>query len=89
MEATGGKLLITISPFEDYVRIEVSDTGTGISDENLTKIFEPYFSTKETGTGLGLAIVQRIVSEHHGKIKAVNNSPNGAKFIVELPVINQ
>ena len=44
------------------------------------------FSTKGRGTGLGLAIVQRIVSEHYGKIKAVPNQPNGAKFIIELPI---
>ena len=71
----------------DLIVAEVSDNGHGITPSDFQKLFQPYFSTKGRGTGLGLAIVQRIVSEHHGKIKAVNNSPKGAKFIVELPVI--
>ncbi|CAN5797563.1 ATP-binding protein [soil metagenome] len=70
----------------DLIVAEISDTGKGIPPADFQKLFQPYFSTKGRGTGLGLAIVQRIVSEHHGKIKAVNNSPKGAKFIVELPV---
>jgi nitrogen fixation/metabolism regulation signal transduction histidine kinase len=71
----------------DLIVAEVSDNGKGIAPIDLQKLFQPYFSTKGRGTGLGLAIVQRIVSEHRGKIRAVNNSTKGAKFIVELPVI--
>lgn len=71
----------------DLIVAEVSDNGNGITPSDFQKLFQPYFSTKGRGTGLGLAIVQRIVSEHRGRIKAVNNSPKGAKFIVELPVI--
>jgi nitrogen fixation/metabolism regulation signal transduction histidine kinase len=82
---------ISIKTFHDAARdlivAEVSDNGGGISPADFKKLFQPYFSTKGRGTGLGLAIVQRIVSEHHGKIRAVNNSTRGAKFIVELPVI--
>ena len=82
---------IFIKTFHDAARdlivAEVSDNGAGISPSDFQKLFQPYFSTKGRGTGLGLAIVQRIVSEHRGKIKAVNNSPKGAKFIVEIPVI--
>lgn len=70
----------------DLIVAEISDNGNGITPSDFQKLFQPYFSTKGRGTGLGLAIVQRIVSEHHGKIKAVNNSPKGAKFIVELPL---
>jgi len=69
----------------DLIVAEVSDNGSGISPADFQKLFQPYFSTKGRGTGLGLAIVQRIVSEHRGKIRAVNNSAKGAKFIVELP----
>ncbi len=83
---------IRVKTFYDRARdllvAEVSDNGKGIAPIDLQKLFQPYFSTKGRGTGLGLAIVQRIVSEHRGKIKAVNNSPKGAKFIVELPVSN-
>ncbi len=70
----------------DLIVAEVSDNGNGIAPADLNKLFQPYFSTKGRGTGLGLAIVQRIVREHHGKIKAVANKPNGAKFIIEIPV---
>lgn len=83
---------ITFKTFYDKARdllvAEVTDNGNGIPPSDFQKLFQPYFSTKGRGTGLGLAIVQRIISEHRGKIKAVNNSPKGAKFIVELPVIN-
>ena len=71
----------------DLIVAEISDNGGGIPPSGFQKLFQPYFSTKGRGTGLGLAIVQRIVSEHHGKIKAVNNAPRGAKFIVEIPVL--
>ena len=83
---------ISVKTFHDTARdiivAEITDNGSGITPSDFQKLFQPYFSTKGRGTGLGLAIVQRIVSEHHGKIKAVNNSPKGAKFIVELPVSN-
>jgi len=71
----------------DLIIVEVADNGNGISPSDFQKLFQPYFSTKGRGTGLGLAIVQRIVSEHRGRIRAVNNSTKGAKFIVELPVM--
>jgi PAS domain S-box-containing protein len=69
----------------DLIVAEVADNGGGIAPSDFQKLFQPYFSTKGRGTGLGLAIVQRIISEHRGKIRAVNNSVKGAKFIVELP----
>ena len=50
------------------------------------KLFLPYYSTKKRGTGLGLAIVSRIVEEHHGSVRVEENSPVGARFVVELPV---
>ena len=65
--------------------IEVSDNGSGIAAADFPRLFQPYFSTKGRGTGLGLAIVQRIVAEHGGKIRALQNLPKGARFIVELP----
>lgn len=68
------------------VRISVSDNGVGIPEAHKTRIFEPYFSTKESGTGLGLAIVRRIVEDHNGFIRAFANEPQGTKIIIELPV---
>jgi len=81
---------ISIKLFYDkvlrIVRIEVSDTGTGISNEDKERLFEPYFSTKKSGTGLGLAIVSRIISDHNGLIRVEDNKPKGTRFIIELPV---
>ena len=67
--------------------LEVVDTGKGIHDEDKGKIFDPYFTKDKDGMGLGLAIVHSIVLEHHGKIRVVDNKPRGAKFIIELPVV--
>lgn len=87
MGGGGGNLGIKITPDEDekFVRFEISDTGSGISSDNLSKIFEPYFSTKETGTGLGLAIVQKIVDIHHGTLDVESQLGEGTKFTVKLP----
>ncbi len=85
MEKDGGNLNIKISSVEDYVKIEVKDTGDGIPEENLDKIFQPYFSTKETGTGLGLAIAKKIIDDHNGKIEVESEEGVGTDFIVELP----
>jgi signal transduction histidine kinase len=81
----GGSLNVTISSEAELVKVEIADTGEGISTENLPKIFEPYFSTKETGTGLGLAIVKRIVDEHNGTIEVESKEGEGTKFTVKLP----
>ncbi len=87
MEADGGHLGIKISPDAsgEFVNFEITDTGNGISAENLSKIFEPYFSTKETGTGLGLAIVHKIVDTHNGTIEVDSVVGEGTKFTVKLP----
>lgn len=81
----GGSLNVTMSPENDFVKIEVADSGDGISAENLPKIFEPYFSTKETGTGLGLAIVKRIIDEHNGTIDVESNEETGTLFTIKIP----
>ncbi|HXT53163.1 MAG TPA: ATP-binding protein [Candidatus Eisenbacteria bacterium] len=67
------------------VTFEVADNGCGIAREMRSKIFEPYFSTKENGTGLGLTIVSQIVEDHRGYIRVRPNDPQGTRFIVELP----
>ena len=76
---------VKISPETDFVRIEIEDAGKGISEENLAKIFEPYFSTKETGTGLGLAIVQKVVDVHNGTIEVASKASEGTRFTIRLP----
>ncbi len=67
--------------------IEFADTGKGVSDEDKEKVFDPYFTKEKDGTGLGLAIVHSIILEHHGKIRVEDNLPRGAKFIIELPIM--
>ncbi|MFC2158631.1 ATP-binding protein [Acidobacteriota bacterium] len=67
------------------VKIEISDSGPGISLEDKHKLFLPHFSTKKKGTGLGLAIVNQVISEHNGTIEVENIQPQGAKFIIQVP----
>jgi two-component system nitrogen regulation sensor histidine kinase NtrY len=71
------------------VKIEISDTGIGISDEDKEKIFDPYFTTAKDGMGLGLAIVHSIILEHQGKIVVEDNLPRGTRFIIELPFFEE
>ncbi len=82
---TGGILHITTRQESDYVAIAFSDTGGGIAPEILTKVFDPYFTTKESGTGLGLLIVRRIVREHGGEMELRNDTPRGLTVTIRLP----
>lgn len=85
---TGGEIRIQTSydPHLQIVRLEVSDNGCGIRDEDKSRLFEPYFSTRKSGTGLGLTIVNAIVSDHNGYIRVRDNRPKGTTFVIELPV---
>ena len=84
---SGGELKVEISVDEQHrkIVIQVSDTGRGISRENLSKIFEPYFTTKSTGTGLGLAIAHNIIDAMGGKITVESDRQVGTTFTVALP----
>jgi PAS domain S-box-containing protein len=70
----------------ETVTLIVADSGHGISPEDKDKLFLPHFSTKDRGTGLGLAISSRIVAEHNGTLRVEDNSPVGARFILQIPV---
>ncbi len=86
MEGTGGRLTIRLSAGDDgRARVEVADTGRGIPPENISQIFEPYFSTKETGTGLGLAIVKKAVEDHGGDVSVESADGAGTTFTINLP----
>ncbi len=106
METEGGKLTIGIGDIElnrtktghylnlspgKYVKLMVSDTGAGMAPEIVERIFEPYFSTKESdkGTGMGLAVVDGIVKAHHGRIFAMTQVQKGTTFSVYLPRLEQ
>jgi PAS domain S-box-containing protein len=85
-----GTLTIITKKQNSNVRISIADDGPGISRENLSRIFNPFFTTKEAGkgTGLGLSICHGIVSEHGGQIYARNQPGKGATIVVELPINN-
>jgi two-component system, NtrC family, nitrogen regulation sensor histidine kinase NtrY len=81
----GGTLTLRTSNREDTVRIEVSDTGKGLTPEECSRLFTPYYTTKQQGTGLGLAIVQSVVSDHLGTISVTSEEGRGATFRIDLP----
>jgi PAS domain S-box-containing protein len=82
----GGLLTIATIGTDSGVRISVCDTGIGISEENLKKIFEPYFTTRDNGTGLGLTLVFKIIREHQGEITVESREGEGTDFEIILPV---
>ena len=83
-----GKIEITTKITEKGVTVEIADTGSGISPENLPKIYDPFFTTKEVGkgTGLGLAVSYGIIQEHLGQIKVESEPGNGTKFCLTFPI---
>ena len=86
--AVGGLLQISLSEKDNFVIIEISDNGKGIENENISKIFDPFFTSKQNGTGLGLAIVYRIIENHNGEISVNSKQNNGTTFIIKLPKSN-
>jgi len=89
VQAIGEKGIISIRTDVDSgkrcVRVEIADTGCGIPDDHISKIFDPFFSTKSNGTGLGLSVSYGIVQKHKGSIRALSRPGEGAHFILELP----
>lgn len=82
----GGTVGIKLSAeATNRVRVEITDTGKGIAAEDIAKIFEPYYSTKETGTGLGLAIVKKAIDDHGGSISVSSKQGSGTTFTIILP----
>jgi signal transduction histidine kinase len=81
----GGELEITLRSEGPHLEISFADTGSGIAPEDITQIFEPYYSTKETGIGLGLPLTKKIIEDHGGQIAVASEPGMGATFIVTLP----
>ncbi len=71
----------------NYVRVTVADSGTGIPQEILAKIFDPYFTTKQTGTGLGLAVAYSVVRNHGGHIGVESGEGPGTTFTIHFPAV--
>ncbi len=86
---SGGSLTVTLSVDGGNIRITVTDTGTGIAEEDLTRVFDPYFTTKSTGTGLGLAVVHKIIEAHGGTIRVESKQGKGTTVILILPPENR
>ncbi len=80
-----GIVRVDIGSRGDYATVVVSDSGRGISPQDLPSIFRPFFTTKGNGTGLGLSLARRIVEEHHGHIEVSSIAEKGSKFTVLLP----
>ncbi len=85
----GGKLLVKTRRINGSIRVSFADNGPGISQENLDKVFDPFFTTREVGdgTGLGLSICHGIVAAYNGRIYAESKLGKGATFVVELPIV--
>jgi two-component system sensor histidine kinase HydH len=81
----GGELTISAEETAAGLEIAVSDSGRGIAKEDLNKVFDPYFTTKNTGTGLGLAVVQKVVEAHGGAIELTSEPGRGTRFTLILP----
>jgi two-component system NtrC family sensor kinase len=83
-----GTITIRTAERDDEVRVEVSDTGSGIAPEHMTRIFDPFFTTKPVGkgTGLGLSLSYSIVQKHHGRIEVESELGKGTTFRVCLPI---
>jgi len=86
-----GKLSIKTEKIDDTIRISFKDDGSGIAKENMDKIFNPFFTTREVGegTGLGLSMCHGIIAEHNGRIYAESKLGKGATFVVELPIVTK
>jgi len=82
----GGQIDITTNHQNSNVEINIADDGIGIEEENLRKIFSPYYSTKNKGFGLGLSLIHSIIHKHQGKISVHSEKGKGARFTILLPV---
>ncbi len=81
----GGEIIVQTKSFGTRIELSVSDTGSGLTQEECARLFTPYYTTKQHGTGLGLAIVQSVVSDHGGKISVQSTKEKGTTFRIELP----
>jgi signal transduction histidine kinase len=82
---SGGTLTVRTEHSGGVVRVEISDTGEGLTPEGCARLFTPYYTTKRMGTGLGLAIVQSVVSDHGGRVTVQSEPGRGTTFVIELP----
>jgi len=82
-----GSVIVKVSSHDDCATLSISDTGRGMSPQQITQIFRPFYTTKLTGTGLGLSLVHRIVDEHNGQIDVASEPGKGSTFEISLPFV--
>lgn len=87
MEETGGTVTVSTRGTDGYVEMAFADDGPGIPQDRVSKVFDPFYSTRDEGTGLGLTIVHRIVDEHNGHIEVQSEAGRGTRFTVSLPAL--
>jgi signal transduction histidine kinase len=85
----GGAVQIQAEMVSDRALVHIRDNGTGIPEEQIQKLFDPFFTTRSKGTGLGLTIVNRIIQEHNGRIRVTSVPGEGSTFTVELPICRE
>lgn len=84
---SGGELIVRVRRVGNFVELTVTDTGVGMSEEDLARCFDIYFSTKREGTGLGLSTTKRIIEEHEGTIAVISELGRGTSFSIVLPLV--
>jgi signal transduction histidine kinase len=84
----GGELAVTVEVQGDYLVVAISDTGSGITPEDLQNLFTPFFTTKQEGTGLGLTIVRGLISQHQGDISIDSQVGRGTTCTIRLPMVS-
>jgi signal transduction histidine kinase len=82
---SGGTIEVATRSHETWIEIDFADTGIGISDQVIEKVFTPFFTTKSGGTGLGLSITQHIITEHKGEVICQSTPGQGARFTIRIP----
>jgi two-component system NtrC family sensor kinase len=85
----GGLLQISSCKSDGFIEVQILDSGTGISPEELESIFDPLFTTKAKGVGLGLTIVKTFVEKHNGTVEVCSEAEKGTAFTVKLPLIQE
>ncbi|MBS1747715.1 MAG: response regulator [Bacteroidetes bacterium] len=82
----GGKIKILLKKDNEHAIIEITDNGSGISEENIPRLFEPYYTSKRNGIGLGLAATLNIIQSHNGSIEVISEMGKGTNFLITLPL---
>ncbi len=85
----GGELIVQVRRAGPWAEIVVTDTGVGMDEDQLSKCFDMYWSTKRGGTGLGLSTVQRTVAEHGGTVRVLSDAGRGTSFTISLPLVQE